>query len=121
MKPQIIKAIRLADEELKPVGSSPMAKRFILETVEKLEARGFEKEANEVVQNGIDREWIEDLSVFPKDMILLAAKRWRNQRGQKRAPYATGELMDMISREIDALRAIASKGNRALRFLETAQ
>lgn len=115
----IMDAVKAADAELQPIGLSPESSRFILGIVEVLDVRGFEKDISEAAQKKIDLDWIEDLSEFPRDAILLAQKRWRRGEGRKRAPYASGELMELVKGELSALKAIRSRGQRVLRALST--
>ena len=115
-KDEIRTAVSLATTALKPIGAGRSARRDILGIVETLEARGFEKETSDEIANRIDAEWLQDLSVFPRALIFEAARRWRTTTGRNRPPYASGDLMKMVEKDMRELKLIKSKGERALRL-----
>jgi hypothetical protein len=50
----------------------PSEPTYILGKIEILESRYYQRDTNPTVQDEIDKEWIEDLSEYPPDLIELA-------------------------------------------------
>ena len=76
----------------------PSEPTYILGKIEILESRYFEKETDQTVQTQLDREWIEDLSEYPPDLIELACNNWRRS-SKNYAPRSAGVLMESVKQE----------------------
>ena len=86
--------------------------------VELLDIRGFEKQTPPNAQKRINREWLVDLTDYPADLVSKAYRNWR--RGpNKRAPYASGELMESVKPEYIERKSIYLKAKSVLELISS--
>lgn len=76
----------------------PSEATYILTKIEILESRYYQRDTNPTVQDEIDKEWIEDLSEYPSDLIELACNNWRRSNNNY-APRSAGVLMESVKSE----------------------
>lgn len=76
----------------------PSEPTYILGKIEILESRYYQRDTNPTVQDEIDKEWIEDLSEYPADLIELACNNWRKSNNNY-APRSAGVLMESVKQE----------------------
>lgn len=99
----------------------PPAPQQIAVNVELLEVRGFQKplplddngDVLEVVVDQINKDWIDDLSEFPADLVEQACRAWR-RKNTNRAPYASGELMESVKAEFIRRKCIYKNAETVL-------
>ena len=76
----------------------PSEATYILGKIEILESRYYQRDTNPTVQDEIDKEWIDDLSEYPADLIELACNNWRRSNNNY-APRSAGVLMESVKSE----------------------
>lgn len=111
LKPKIEDAIVFYLEQLQSPEPS-----YILGRIEVLESRYFEKENDPEIQKQIDREWIEDLSEYPQDLLDMACNNWRCS-DQNYAPRSAGVLMESVKSEWVRRKCIYQNAEAVLRLL----
>ncbi len=98
----------------------PAKPSHILGRIEVLESRYFEKETIPEVQKQLDREWIEDLSKYPADLLDAACNNWR-QSNQNYAPRSAGVLMESVKAEWVRRKVIVTNAESVLNLIKDAQ
>ena len=111
IKPKIEEAMSYYLEQLQPPAPS-----YILGRIEVLESRYFEKDTTAEVQKQLDREWIEDLSEYPADLLDEACRNWRLSN-QNYAPRSAGVLMESVKAEWIRRKCIYKNSEVVLRLL----
>ena len=111
IKPAIVEARDYYAKQL--THSKP---RYILGKIEILESRYFEKETDDKIQKELDKEWIEDLTEYPPDLIDLACKNWRRS-DRNYSPRSAGVLMASVKTEYVKRKSIFSKAEAVLTLI----
>lgn len=108
--PQIIE---IAERDL-----APAEPREIADELEALLSRYHESYITGVDQTAMRkrhlREWIDDLSDFPIDIVRLACRNWRRNDKRGFPPRASGQLMASIDDVLKARRRIYTRAQGAL-------
>lgn len=95
----------------------PSEATYILGKIEILESRYYQRDTNPTVQDEIDKEWIEDLSEYPSDLIELACNNWRRSNNNY-APRSAGVLMESVKSEYVRRLVMYRKAKTVLEIID---
>ena len=90
---------------------------MLLTRVELLSLRGFQRDMPDAVFEQLQLDWVDDLGMYPADLVELACKRWRRSNNN-RAPYACGELMESVKSEFVRRKSVFLNAESVLKIID---
>ena len=111
MHDKIMLAKHFYEQEL-----APSDEDFIMTKIELLESRYFEKEIDDATQAKMSKEWVQDLTEYPADLIDEACRNWR-RANQTYAPRSAGVLMESVKEKYVKRRCVYKNAVTVLELL----